>query len=344
MTTTVTDHLSRTIVGDTGRGLVEAGRLASGNTIGIPYMIARGKGSGPCLWVNAAVHGDESQAAIVATEFFRSISSLPLYGNVIVTPVANPLAFDYRRKHSPFDGVDLDQSFPGRADFLGTQRLAHRLYEEFAPLADVVVNIHTMGPFLDACNYAVYKLHPREAHEHDLLSMISLLDPRVACRMDVSGPGELPGHIAGALDYQMMELGKRAFMLEAGAGGRLDREAVDRAVAGLVRLATAIGTAKGNPFAWPTSICRATRRTHVTTADGGFFHALVAPGEVAAAGQPLGEVRNAFGDIVATVSMPSPALVIGIRRDPVVHSGDRVAFVATEWSDVDLTSAPRTSP
>ncbi|MCP9955303.1 M14 family metallopeptidase [Actinomadura madurae] len=218
MNSTVADHLARMAPGDVGRGLMDAGRLASGNAVGIPYLIARGTGDGPCLWVNAAVHGDESQAPIVATEFFRSISGRPLSGDVIVTPVANPPAFDHRRKHSPFDGTDLDQSFPGRADFLGTQRLAHRLFAEISPLADTAVNIHTMGPFLDACNYGVYKLHPKAVEERDLLSLLALFELRVACRMDISGPGELPGRIEGALDYQMMELGKPAFMLEAGAG------------------------------------------------------------------------------------------------------------------------------
>ncbi|SNR56235.1 M14 family metallopeptidase [Actinomadura mexicana] len=343
MKPTVADHLSRLAPGDVGRGLMEAGRLASGNAIGVPYLIARGTGDGPCLWVNAAVHGDESQAPIVATQFFHSISTGPLSGDVIVTPVANPLALDHRRKHSPFDGTDLDQSFPGQVDFLGTQRLAHRLFAELSPLADTTVNIHTMGPFLDACNYAVYKNHPKGGDEGDLLALLALLDVRVACRMDVSGGGELPGRIEGALDYQMNELGKRAFMLEAGAGGRHDRPAVDRAVRGLVRLAAETGTVArtGAPADRPASICRATRRTHVTSAEGGFFRALVRPGDVLPAGRPLGEIRSVYGDVVEAVSLPSPVLVIGVRRDPVVHSGDRVGFVATEWADVDLTAALR---
>ncbi|MEO3828823.1 M14 family metallopeptidase [Actinomadura sp. B10D3] len=340
MNATVADHLARMAPGEVDRGLMDVGRLASGNAIGIPYLIARGTGDGPSLWVNAAVHGDESQAPIVATEFFRAVSGRPLSGDVIVTPVANPLAVDHRRKHSPFDGTDLDQSFPGRADFLGTQRLAHRLFAELSPLADTAVNIHTMGPFLDACNYGVYKLHPKAGEERDLLSLLALFELRVACRMDISGPGELPGPIEGALDYQMMELGKPAFMLEAGAGGRNDRPAVGRAVRGLLRFAAVTGTAvpPEAPIDRPTSICRATRRTHVTSAEGGFFRALAKPGDVLPAGRPLGEISNVYGDVVEAVSLPTPVLVIGIRRDPIVHSGDRVGFVATEWADVDLTA------
>ncbi|MCQ0003902.1 hypothetical protein [Actinomadura madurae] len=61
-------------------------------------------------------------------------------------------------------------------------------------------------------------------------------------------------------------------------------------------------------------------------------------------GRPLGEIRNVYGDVVEAVSLPTPALVIGVRRDPIVHSGDRVGFVATEWDDVDLTAPLREAP
>ncbi|HET6741305.1 MAG TPA: succinylglutamate desuccinylase/aspartoacylase family protein [Kribbella sp.] len=339
MTTVVAGQLSRMQPGEVGRGLLDAGTLASGNGIGIPYLVARGRGDGPCLWVNAAVHGDESQAAITAAEFFHRARRETLLGDVVVTPVANPSAFDQRRKHSPYDGVDLDQSFPGRRDFLGTQQLAARLFDEIEPVADVVVNVHTMGPFLEAVSYAVYKLPPDGQDEKALLSRIALLDPRVACRMDVSGAGELPGHIEGALDYQLTLRGKQAFMLEAGASGSVDRATVDRATSGLLRLGRAVGTIDGPPVETPSSICRATRRTHVTSTAGGFFHAAVRPGTTLAAGQPLGTIYNVFGDVAEIVTMSGPCLVIGVRQDPAVHSGDRVGFVATEWDEVSLAGS-----
>ena len=312
------------------------GTLASGNSQSVPYLVARGDGAGPCLWINAAVHGDESQAAIVAAEFFGRLVSEELAGDVVVTPVANPPAFDQRRKHSPVDSVDLDQSFPGRADFLQTQRLAHTLFEEMRGPADVIVNLHTMGPMLDACNYAVYKSDPSGFSEDERLKLIALLDVRVACRMDLKGPGELPGNIEGALDYQMMELGKQAFMLEAGASGGVDRNAIDRAVNGLLALSAGLGVMRGYDYDQPRSICRATGRTHVTSNFAGFFHQDAVPGSLVEASQPLGRVIDVYGDVVEVVSLPDPVLVIGIRSDPVVHSGDRVAFVATEWDEVTL--------
>lgn len=334
----VKEHLVRLTPGEVDRGLLPVAVRASGSSDHIPYLVAKGRGRGPTLWVNAAVHGDESQAVLVAIEFFRRASGAGPFGDVVVTPVANPAAFDQRSKHSPYDGLDMDQSFPGRVDFLATQRVAHILFGEISAVADVVVNVHTMGPFLDACQYAVYKEDPRGTSELEQLALIAQLGPRVACRMSLKGPGELPGNISGGLDYQLMEAGKRAFMLEAGASGSVDSVAIDRAASGLERLGRTVGTLDGGAPPPLPSICRATRRTHVTSDEAGFFHARATAGSVVPAGEPLGHVENVFGDTVQVMTAPHPLLVIGIRTDPVVHVGDRVGFVATEWDEVDLTA------
>lgn len=332
----VKEHLSRLQRGEVARGFLPVAQRASGSSDHVPYLVARGTGAGPTLWVNAAVHGDESQAVMVAIEFFRRASEGRPLGDVVVTPVANPAAFDHRTKHSPYDGLDMDQSFPGRLDFLATQRVAHILFGEIVAVADAVVNVHTMGPFLEACQYAVYKEDPLGAHELEQLVDIAMLGPTVACRMSLSGPGELPGNIAGGLDYQIMSAGKKAFMLEAGASGGVDGTAIDRAVSGLERLGRSLGALRGDTPSPPSSICRATRRTHVTSDAAGFFYAQAAPGAVVTAGQPLGHIENVFGDTVQVVTATQPVLVIGIRTDPVVHVGDRIGFVATEWDEVDL--------
>jgi predicted deacylase len=338
--TIIKQHLAELSPGEVGRGQIPVGGRASGGSEQLPYLLAKGDGRGPSLWVNAAVHGDESQAVMVAIEFFRTIRGEHHPGDVVVTPVANPVAFDHRTKHSPYDGIDLDQSFPGRPDFLGTQRVAHLLFSEIDAVADAVVNVHTMGPFLEACQYAVYKQDPGGGRsELDQLAQIALLGPRVACRMRLDGTGELPGNIAGALDYQVLATGRPAFMLEAGASGGVDPGAVGHAARGLVRLGTSLGTLAGESPTPASSICRVTQRTHVTSDHAGFFLPTARPGEVVPAGAVFGEVRNVFGDVVETMRTDEPVLVIGIRSDPVVHVGDRVAFVATEWDDVALADA-----
>ena len=317
-------------------GAVEVGRLASGMTVDIPYVIAKGAKPGKCLWLNGQVHGDEINGIVAALDFARGLDLSQLSGSVVVSSTANPLAFDGRRKKAPQDDIDLDQSFPGSAAGLSSERMA-RIFFEVSAAADVLVNLHTMGTAFDADPYAVYKVHPNgRVTEPELLRLVAPFAPAVACRMSVAGgTGELPGNLAGALDYQCLDRGQIAFMIELGGGGRLVREHVAQGISGFDGLARRLGllpeTAVG-----PSTLRQVTKRRHVTCGEGGIFRAHAAPTQIVPAGQMLGEVMDLHGVTRERVTLPIDALVIGIRRDPVVHFGDRVAFVAEAWSDIQI--------
>lgn len=334
----IAKHLLRMAPGSRDKGRLTVGTLASGRDVDVPYLLLRGRTEHPCLWVNAAVHGNESQATLTALAFAQRMEERELDGSLVVTPVANPMAFDAREKHAPVDGLDLDQSFGKRSTGFSTERIAERLLAETLDTADSLVNLHTMAPFLDASTYTVYK-PPADIEaiaEEELLRLTALCAPAVSCRMALDGPGELPGAIDGALDYQMVAAGRPAFMLEVGSSGAWDEPRVDEAAEGLRHVAMAVGVAPAAGLRAPTTVTRVTRRTHVTCSAGGLFKALGAPGDVVPAGEALGAVFDVYGARVEVVRCDEPLLVIGVRRDPVVHSGDRVGFVALDWTTVEL--------
>lgn len=322
------------------RGWLSAGNLASGREIAIPYLIRNGRREGPCLWINAAVHGDEINGVFAALGFLQEIASMTINGTVIVTPVSNVLALDERRKATMNDGIDMDQSFPGRVDGFATERVAHALFEKFGRQADVIVNLHTLGTPYDAKPYAVYKAH-QDVPEDQLLRMIRCFDPMIACRMPVSNaPGELPGNIAGALDYQGLVHGRTAFMIELGGGGRLEPDAIEHGVKGLMRLAADLGVLAESsrvPSPRTGNVRRVTARAHRLASKGGFFRSEASPGTTLRAGQRLGVVYDVFGDVVEEIVGSVDSWIIAVRRDPVVHTGDRCAFLATEWDDVEIS-------
>lgn len=318
------------------RGSIPLGHLASGQAIGIPYLLLKGAQPGPCLWVTGNVHGDEINGTYAAIRLHQRIDPLALCGTLVVIPTGNPLAFDAREKHTPQDGLDLDQSFPGRSDGVTTERLGARLFREISACADVVVSLHSIGWIMDARPYAVYKLHPNgKVSEQDLLACIGCFEPGLACRMQTaSGQGELPGNVAGALDYQCLALGKRAFMLEIGTARRLQLDIAEAALTGFGRLCVHLGMMSGSTRA-PVRLRRATRRAQVTTGHAGIFRSLVAAGEMVRAGTVLGEIIDLYGDVVEQVRFDRDVIVIGIRAEPVLHLGDRTVFVALEWGEIE---------
>ena len=318
------------------KGKIPAGTMASGAEIAIPYVVVKGAKSGPCLWINGQVHGNEINGIFAALDFFNELDPATLSGSVVVTATANPLAFEARRKFAPQDDQDLDQSYPGRADGFTTEQLAHALFVEVKAAANAVINMHTMSPPFEAKVYAVYKVHPNGlVKESDLLRLIAPFKPSVACHMRVQvGQGELPGNVAGALDYQMDALGIPAFMIELGAGARAVPEDIRQGVDGFFGVARELKMIDGENGA--QKVRRVTKRGHVTFRNGGLFRAFRKPGETVKAGETLGELMNVWGEVIDRPSLASDVIVIGIRRDPVVHSGDRVGFVAYAWEDVTV--------
>ena len=323
------------------RGAIPVGSMASGVPVQLPFVAVRGAQRGSTLWLHGQVHGDEINGMVAALRFVGALDPAALAGNVVVTPTGNPQALDARRKRNPYDELDLDQSFPGSARGMISERLAFALLEEMRGTADLVLNLHTLNPLFDAKPYAVYKVHPQSGvEENRLLSYIAQFEPNVACRMDVGGKGELPGNIAGALDYQCLALGIPAFMVELGGGSRYEAEPVALAVRGFERVARAMGILSTGAAPEARRVRRVTRRSWVTADHGGLFVPEIAAGSAFEAGACLGRVMDLHARIVQEARLEKRGIAIAVRRDPVVHTGERLAFIANEWDEVPTEPIP----
>jgi predicted deacylase len=333
---TIAEVVAGTASGQTRVGQAVIGTFASGMPIMIPVMVARASEPGPTLWLNGAVHGDELNGVLASLDFFHALDGRLQKGTVVVTPICNPVALDARRKRVPQDELDLDQNFPGRAGGSLSQRLAYALFEGIRAQADVVVNFHTMNPYFESEPYAVYKGDASaKVAESDLLGMVACFSPFVACRMITSSAGELPGDNSGALDYQVLNLGKAAIMVELGGGSRQVPAHIEAGHEGLERLAALMGLLPDNGAPFSRSVRRVTKRTHVFSEHGGFFRQHARAGSLLKAGECLGEIQDYAGRLLQRVTYDQDVLIIGIRCDPVVHTGDRIGFIGLEWEEMD---------
>jgi len=337
MSNTVQTTLAAAAPASRSEGFIPIGNMASGALIGMPFVALRGGKPGKTLWINGQVHGVEVTGIVAALDFINTLDPTQLAGNIIVTSTANPLAFDARRKNAPVDENDLDQSFPGRANGFTTEMCAHHLLEEVRACApDLVISMHAQGPQTVTRTYTVYKEPPGSTVTEKLLfPFMAAFRPRVACRMSVApGSGELLGNHAGALDYQLNALGIPTFMVELGNGQRADPAEVALGLAGFDDVARRLGIVPGAAPASPATLCRVTRRGHFPIARGGLFRPLREPGELVRAGTPLGEIMSIHGHVIERPTAANDLIIIAIRVDPVVHSGDRIAYVAHQWEDV----------
>ncbi|QHI97135.1 peptidase M14 [Xylophilus rhododendri] len=315
-------------------GTLRVGSMASGVPVALPWVAVRGARPGKTLWLHGQVHGDEINGMVAALRFIRSLDPLAMSGNVVVTPTGNPQALDARRKRNPYDELDLDQTYPGNADGMVSERVAHALFSEVVGVADVLINLHTMNPLFDARPYAVYKVHPGSSVTEDqVLAALGNFFPTLSCRMDVGGKGELPGNIAGGLDYQCLSQGICAFMLELGSGSRLQPDNVALAEQGFFGLAQQMGILGGEPAPRAAQLRTVSRRGWITAGEGGLFVPRVRAGDLVRAGESIGELLGLDGSAQPVPPFTRDGILIGLRSDPVVHTGERLAFVAWEWTD-----------
>lgn len=317
-------------------GTLAVGSMASGAPLALPWLAVRGARPGRTLWLHGQVHGDEINGIVASLRFLHGLNPDEMSGNVVVTPTGNPQALDARRKRNPFDELDLDQSYPGNAEGLVSERLAQAMFSEIRGVADVLVSLHTMNPLFDARPYAVYKVHPDSRFtEADALRRIAAFAPTLACRQDVSGKGELPGNIAGGLDYQCLAAGICAFMLELGRGNLYQPENVAVAEKGFRALAQDLEILEGRS-ATPDALRTVSRRGWVTAAEGGMFVPRKQAGDLVRSGESIGDVYRFDGSVTPIAPFTRDGILIGLRSDPVLHTGERVAFVAWEWQDRPL--------
>lgn len=316
---------------------IVVGARASGGEIAIPLVIAKGRAPGPCLWINGQVHGDEMNGIFAALDFVRGLPLDDLAGTVVVSATANPLALDARQRRTPQDFLDLDQSFPGHAEGSATERLAAALFAAVRAHADAFVSLHTTMAGFDAEVFAAYKA-PRDSRvsESLMLRCIAQFRPVFTCLMpEHARAADSTGDTSGSIDYQLLGLGKLAFMVELGGGGACDPTAVQQGVEGLYGTARLLGLLSGKPPA-TGPLLKVTEFRALTTGQGGLFRPAQPPGAaIHPAGAGYGTVIDLYGRVREVATCDRPYRLIATRRAPAVDTGDRLAIAALDWTTVD---------
>lgn len=251
-----------------------------------------------------------------------------LKGALIGTPLCNPPAVQGRNKIGPYDALDMDQQFPGDPGGLISQQIAYHLFQEIKGKAHYLINFHTAGTYYDAPPYTVFKKVPGVKPEVQTKTeqFVKAIGLRANCRVDLSSArGELPGNTGGALDANCALQGIPSFMAEVGAGGKFEAENILIAQRGIENAMKHLGMIPGE-LELPKEQIIITQRNFLCTKEAGFFIPEARAGSVLPNGGVIGRIVDLFSEREIVVA-PQETYVIQMRRNPVVHSGDRIAFI-----------------
>jgi uncharacterized protein len=137
-------------VGETATGVYRhrhpVSTMANGTEIALTVHEIHGTlGDGPTLGLCASIHGNEPTGTEIILDTARRLAERRFRGRLLLLPVANPLAFEANRRHTPLDDQNMNRVFPGNPDGWHTERLADVMTREFLAKVDVLIDLHSGG-------------------------------------------------------------------------------------------------------------------------------------------------------------------------------------------------------
>ena len=266
-----------------------------------PCFEARGAHDGPRVTLIAGVHGCEYSSIAAATRFMRSLDTDSLSGSVLCVPIVSLESF---RQRSPFvvpvDGKNLNRAFPGDPSGSYTDALAWAIRTELLEPADAVIDLHG-GDMVEA-------LEPFSIFETDESEALALAFGLPYVTRSPTPSGMTTSAARGP-----------AIIAEAGGIGQLMPDAVDMLVAGVGR---SLGWLGMLPAADSVAVRMLGDHRFVYGRSAGWWESAVAVGASVRAGEPLGVIKDLFGDVVESVSSPQDGVVLWQTTSPAVgHHG-----------------------
>jgi predicted deacylase len=303
--------------GRTTRLEIPLGRLFTQQMLRLPVLVAHGHEPGPRVWVTAAIHGDEINGTEIARRALVRIDPEHLRGTLVVVPVANVWGFLGLSRYLP-DRRDLNRSFPGSPTGSLAAQIAHLIQQE-------IVAPSTWG----------IDLHAGSLHRRNLPQVRGDFEnPQVRVMAAAfAAPAAVHAKLRpGSIREAASRLGIPCLLYEAGSTLRFEEDAIRMGTAGVLRVLKHLGMLDRAPTSLQASFL--SRQTHWVRANrAGIFHSAVELGRPVRAGERVGMIRDAFGDVTARVRSRYEGLVIGTTENPLVNRGDAVVHVAQAWED-----------
>ena len=285
----------------------------------VPVVLINGARPGPRVGVTAGIHGAEYVSIAGLRRVAMSLDPATMTGSLVASLVSNPAAFAARAIYvDPLDGRNLNRSFPGDLAGGPTERLAAWLYANVIAPSDRFIDCHCGD-----MNEALVSFTGIEETGDPGVDRVTLAMAE-AYGLDYLVYGPTPGSTTTAA----AAAGIPAVLGEVGGQGLWPEENVALHAAGLRRALHAAGLIP-DPGDGPRRATRVLRAEAWLRSEAtGFWHPAVDVGERVEAGQPVGEVQDAFGAVLQAVSAPISGVVLFIVSSLAMNAGDPLLAVA----------------
>jgi predicted deacylase len=292
---------------------INVGRLPSDTRIDIKAHIFRSKNPGPCILVLGGVHGDEINGIeIVRRSIEEDIFSNLERGSIIAIPLLNVFGFINFSREVP-DGKDVNRSFPGISTGSLASRVANTLTKKILPYIDFAMDFHTGGS--SRFNYPQIRYHKSDKKAEELAIIFGT-------KYIIQKP-----FIPKSFRKTSHEMNIPTIVFEGGESVRLDGHSISVAIQGIKRVLAHLEMKHEVEFDSQVKSILVEKTVWLRAPYSGIFIWSKDSGEYVKKGEPIGELKDAYGSKSITVSATRDGHIIGHSNASVVNQGDALFHI-----------------
>lgn len=290
----------------------------------MPVHVVRGKRDGPCLFVCAAIHGDELNGVEMVRRLMNQSNLKRIRGTLIAIPIVNVYGVIHHSRYLP-DRRDLNRTFPGSDKGSLASRLAHLLMTEVIAHATHAIDLHTGA--LHRSNVPQIRADLDDKDTKDLANAFGV-------------PVIINSKLRdGSLRQAACDLGIPIMIYEAGEALRFDEVSIRIGLRGINNVMYALGmltTKRRRKTVKKLFIAQSS--TWVRAPISGVLLNNTKLGTTVGEGDILGAVADPFGQTQTDITATTSGVVIGRTHLPLVNEGDAVIHIARFDEDVSAVA------
>jgi predicted deacylase len=303
--------------------MLKAAELPIGN-VEVPLTVINGAEPGPTLLLSAGIHGTEYPGIKAAQIMAQETDPSRLAGRMMIVHCANVPMFNAITAFvNPIDHINFNRIFPGEpksTGFYGPGSISHHvtnfIYEQVMKRSTHFIDLH--GGDLPE-HVPLFSISFEMGDEEKDLVTRNMLKYTLADFVDLRPQGGSLTTTGAA-----SRAGIPHTLIESGGGGVLRKEFVDRHFRGVRNIMRYLGMLEGTPEEPTNQRTMDGRRAGLRAKRGGLFMSFVEAGEVVAEGQVIGEITNAFGEVVEELRSPIGGVVTIINFPAAKNVGDPI--------------------
>ena len=302
------------------RGYLTVGETPMG-PVQIPLVIVHGAKPGPTLCLTAGVHAAEYPAIDAVLRTVAALDPADLCGTLVAVPVVNSPMFRARSAFlSPIDGLNLNRTFPGKANGTISEVIAHVLLNEVVARADFHIDCHGGDVPEILWPYSGYAIQGNPAVDERGEAMARLYSPRIVALYREGTPLTVT---KGSFTSEAARRGVASILAESGSAGGLDPADVQHHMHGIANVMRFFKMLPGEPILRGKRML-ALDQFVVDTRRGGLLRLAIRIGDEIKKGQEIAEVGDVFGDVVEKIVSPADGIARIIWTHKVVNTGDPI--------------------